>query len=80
MTFPSLPSLWTGLRPFSMLFAFLITGSLFANTAHTHEYTLPNGLRLIVREDHRSPVVISQIWYKAGSIDEVNGVTGGTAG
>lgn len=76
MTFPSLPSLWTGLRSFAMLFALLLPGSLFANTAHTHEYTLANGLRLIVREDHRSPVVISQIWYKAGSIDEVNGVTG----
>ncbi|HEV7929447.1 MAG TPA: pitrilysin family protein, partial [Nitrosospira sp.] len=59
-----------------MLFALLLPGSLFADTAHTHEYTLPNGLKLIVREDHRSPVVISQIWYKAGSIDEVNGVTG----
>lgn len=44
--------------------------------ANTHEYTLGNGLKLIVKEDHRSPVVISQIWYKAGSIDEVNGVTG----
>ncbi len=32
----------------------------------THEYTLANGLKLIVKEDHRSPVVISQIWYKAG--------------
>ena len=37
---------------------------------------LENGLKLIVREDHRSPVVVSQIWYKAGSIDELNGTTG----
>ena len=40
------------------------------------EYTLKNGLKLIVKEDHRSPVVVSQVWYKAGSIDEVNGKTG----
>ncbi len=44
--------------------------------ANPHEFKLANGLRLIVKEDHRSPVVISQIWYKAGSIDELNGATG----
>ncbi|SET55668.1 zinc protease [Nitrosospira multiformis] len=58
--------------------ALVIPISLFSSTAlaSTHEFTLGNGLRLIVKEDHRSPVVISQIWYKAGSIDEVNGRTG----
>lgn len=44
--------------------------------ANPHEFLLDNGLRLIVKQDHRSPVVVTQIWYKAGSIDEVNGVTG----
>lgn len=48
----------------------------FATFANPHEYILANGLKLIVKEDHRSPVVISQIWYKAGSIDELNGTTG----
>jgi zinc protease len=42
----------------------------------THETTLANGLRVIVREDHRSPVVVSQIWYKVGSQDEPAGLTG----
>lgn len=51
----------------------LISFEVFANP---HEYMLENGLKLIVREDHRSPVVISQIWYKAGSVDELNGTTG----
>lgn len=41
-----------------------------------HEFTLNNGLKVIVQEDHRSPVVVSQVWYKAGSVDEVNGKTG----
>src|SRR5690606_22417839 len=45
-------------------------------SANPHEYLLDNGLKVIVKEDHRSPVVIQQIWYKAGSIDEVNGTTG----
>ncbi len=52
-----------------------VSGSLSANTV-AHEYFLDNGLKLIVKEDHRSPVAIQQIWYKVGSIDEVNGKTG----
>lgn len=43
---------------------------------YTHEYKLPNGLKLIVREDHRSPTVAHMAWYKAGSVDEHNGTTG----
>jgi len=44
--------------------------------AETQEFKLKNGLKLIVKEDHRSPVVVSQVWYRAGSVDEVNGKTG----
>lgn len=35
-----------------------------------------NGLRLVIKEDHRSPTVAHMVWYKAGSIDEKNGTTG----
>ena len=51
---------------------------LFITTAHAsiEEFKLKNGLKLIVQEDHRSPVVVSQVWYRAGSLDEVNGKTG----
>lgn len=41
-----------------------------------HEKVLDNGLKVIVREDHRAPVVVSQIWYKVGAIDEPEGLTG----
>ena len=44
--------------------------------SHIEEFKLSNGLRIIVQEDHRSPVVVSQVWYRAGSLDEVNGKTG----
>ena len=44
--------------------------------ANTHEYKLDNGLKIVVQEDHRSPVVVSQVWYRAGSLDEFNGTTG----
>ncbi|MDH5481180.1 MAG: insulinase family protein, partial [Nitrosomonas sp.] len=60
---------------FWLLFVILLQAS-FAVNANPHEFILDNGLKLIVKQDHRSPVVVSQIWYKAGSIDELNGVTG----
>lgn len=37
---------------------------------------LSNGMQVIVKEDHRAPVVVSQVWYRAGSMDEFNGTTG----
>lgn len=42
----------------------------------THEFSLDNGLKVIVREDHRAPVVVSQLWYKVGSSYETPGSTG----
>ena len=45
-------------------------------TENIQEYTLNNGLKLIVLEDHRSPVVVSSIWYKVGGSYEHNGITG----
>ncbi len=40
------------------------------------DVTLANGLRVVVQEDHRSPDVVVQVWYKVGSIDELAGKTG----
>lgn len=64
------------MRPKSFLIFLLVMPlTVFAN-ASIQEFKLDNGLKLIVQEDHRSPVVVSQIWYRAGSLDEVNGKTG----
>jgi zinc protease len=49
---------------------------LITLAADIQEFSLKNGLKLIVQEDHRAPVVVSQVWYRAGSLDEVNGKTG----
>ncbi len=58
-----------------VLFAFLpLTIAVAAGQSHEHK--LANGLRVIVKEDHRAPTVVSMVWYKAGSIDEFNGTTG----
>jgi len=40
------------------------------------EHTLANGLKVLVKEDHRSPVAVSQVWYKVGSSYEPGGITG----
>lgn len=44
--------------------------------AAVHEYQLENGLKILVKEDNRAPVVVSQIWYKVGSSYEKEGITG----
>ena len=54
-------------------FALALASSVQANP---HEFTLANGLRLIVKEDHRAPTVVHQVWYRAGSMDESPGTTG----
>ncbi len=40
------------------------------------EFTLDNGMNIIVIEDHRSPVVMQAVVYKVGSADEETGKTG----
>lgn len=61
-----------------MALVLAIPGVTIAANEHpsTHSFRLDNGLKLVVREDHRSPVVVSQIWYKIGSSYEHNGLTG----
>ncbi|MGB8337847.1 MAG: hypothetical protein WCE43_03120, partial [Burkholderiales bacterium] len=40
------------------------------------KYTLPNGLDVILVEDHRTPVVAVNIWYHVGPAHEAQGQTG----
>ena len=39
-------------------------------------YTLSNGMKVIVIENHRAPVMVSQVWYKVGASYEHDGITG----
>ena len=41
-----------------------------------HSFTLDNGLKVIVHEDHRAAVVHSQLWYRVGSSYEPPGQSG----
>jgi len=40
------------------------------------QYMLSNGMKVIVKEDRRAPVVVSMVWYRTGSMDEKTGTTG----
>jgi zinc protease len=40
------------------------------------DFTLPNGLQVVVIEDHRAPVVVHMVWYRVGAADEPPGHSG----
>jgi len=40
------------------------------------KYALPNGLEVILHEDHRMPEIAVDVWYKVGARDEAPGRTG----
>jgi len=68
-------------RTLTFLCIAILSGYTFAQNhssklANTHEFQLSNGMKVLVREDHRAPTVAHMVWYRAGSIDEVNGKTG----
>ncbi|QDX82030.1 peptidase M16 [Denitratisoma sp. DHT3] len=47
-----------------------------AALANPYETRLANGLRIIVKEDHRAPTAVQMVWYRAGSMDERDGTSG----
>src|SRR3977135_487255 len=47
-----------------------------APTIKFEKYTLPNGLVVILSEDHRLPLVSTNIWYHVGPANELPGRTG----
>ncbi len=63
-------------------FTALSLASLFAAnlaiaaTGEIQEFKMANGMKVLVKEDHRAPVVVSQVWYKVGGSYEHSGITG----
>jgi zinc protease len=47
--------------------------SLFSDI---HTFSLPNGLRVILRENHAAPVVAIQAWVRVGSAQELDAQAG----
>ncbi|NNF24390.1 MAG: insulinase family protein [Rhodobacteraceae bacterium] len=65
-------------RP-TRLLAVLATAFLAALPARAAEvtnFTLDNGMEVVVLEDDRAPVVVHMVWYRAGSADEPPGRSG----
>lgn len=62
-------------RIIAILTLCLPTFSGYAGNA-VSEHQLGNGLKVLVKQDHRSPIVVSQVWYKVGSSYEPDGITG----
>ena len=44
--------------------------------AAVRQFTLGNGMTLIVKPDHRAPTAVNMLWVRVGSVDEVDGTTG----
>jgi zinc protease len=49
---------------------------LVSQAEPAQEFSLKNGMKIIVKEDHRAPTIAHMIWYRIGSMDELNGTTG----
>ncbi len=59
--------------------AALLVGGVLSTTAHAqvvNSFTLPNGMDVVVIEDHRAPVVVHMVWYRTGAADETPGHSG----
>ncbi|HQR52270.1 MAG TPA: pitrilysin family protein [Burkholderiales bacterium] len=69
-------NVWRRAGGLALLAAAALHAAPAAAVARTSETVLANGLRVVVKEDTRAPVVVSMVWYRAGSMDEVNGRTG----
>ena len=50
--------------------------TLPASAADVTTYKLDNGMDIVVLEDHRAPVVVHMVWYRAGAADEPVGKSG----
>ena len=46
------------------------------DTSGVFQRVLPNGMRLIVKADHRAPTAVNMVWVRAGAYDEEAGKSG----
>ncbi len=58
------------------LLAAVALGPSPIRAAEATSFTLDNGLEVVVIENHRAPVVVHMVWYRAGAADEPPGASG----
>src|SRR6056297_1331401 len=54
----------------------LLAPAAIAASDQVTDFTLDNGMDVVVIEDHRAPVAVHMVWYRAGAADEPPGVSG----
>ncbi|WP_420328013.1 M16 family metallopeptidase [Mameliella sp.] len=69
------------MRRLTLLFAFALSMTApvavsAQETGKVSTFALDNGMDVVVIEDHRAPVVVHMVWYRAGSADERPGSSG----
>ncbi len=70
-------SLRRGLGPLLVILG-LVFGAITARAElfEAHQFTLANGLDVVVIPNHRAPIVTQMVWYKVGAADEPLGKSG----
>ena len=63
-------------RGWLALLCVLVPLAVGAQAEKVSNFRLENGLDVVVIEDHRAPVVVHMLWYRAGSADESPGSSG----
>ncbi|MGV8804024.1 MAG: M16 family metallopeptidase [Polaromonas sp.] len=67
-------------RPAALLGLLFMGSAALAQPAvpagKVEQFTLANGLTVIVKPDHRAPTVAHMLWLRVGSMDEVDGTSG----
>ena len=66
------------LLPFLFLAGCLTSGFAASDQipSKVEQFTLPNGLTVIVKPDRRAPTAVHMLWLRVGSMDEVDGTSG----
>ena len=64
------------LRYIAPVFSVLLIALSLRAAAQVSSFALDNGMEVVVIEDHRAPVVVHMVWYRAGSADEPPGASG----
>lgn len=59
-----------------ILAVLLASTASFAQGMKVTETVLPNGLKILLKEEHKAPIVTFQIWYRVGARNEQLGKTG----
>ena len=69
---PRLPALF-----FSLVLSLgLMPAALAQSPPQAQQFTLVNGMTLIVKPDRRAPTAVHMVWLRVGAMDEVDGTTG----